>query len=223
MNGIHWRTCLWKHPARISCSIYKPDRCRRDLVAQVEAHSRVTNHSWQRFVLLPRRLFMFSSPGEKTHPTAGTQTQTSPSLGPMSKTPDRHRREGPATSGARQGLLSGGPWPDQVHRAPGPSTSCPKAGGALPVTVTPQSPWSVGSSAAGCVVGLLWITFTVIAQPQGLWAKPPPHLCPTQQTLPGSRSGWRPNPTRSPTNLPISSNTSASPRYCGFSVCNILF
>lgn len=98
----------------------------------------------------------------QTHPTAGTQKQTSPSPALMSRTPDRHPPEGPAASEAQRGPMSGGPRPDRVCRAPGPSTSCLEAGGgALPATVTPQSPWSVGSPAARCVVNHLY------------WSSPP--------------------------------------------------
>lgn len=91
---------------------------------------------------------------QNTHPTAGSQKHTSPSQERMSKTPDRRRQEGPAKSEAQRGLLSGGPWPDQVHRAPGPSTSRPKAEGPFLWWVPPRV-HGAGSSAAGCVGGFL--------------------------------------------------------------------
>lgn len=68
----------------------------------------------------------------------------------MSKTPDRRRREGPAKSEAQRGLLSGGPWPNQVHRAPGPSTSRPKAEGPFLWWVPPRV-HGAGSSAVSVV------------------------------------------------------------------------
>lgn len=141
----------------------------------------------------------------------------------MSKTPDRRPREGPAKSEGQQGLLSGGPWPEQVHRAPGPSTSCPKAEGPF-LGVHGAFEWRrAGSSDAGNIAAPLWITLTVIAHPQLLRAIPSSHRGLTQQTLSGSLSGWSPNPTPSPNNVPVTSNASASSLYCGLCVCNILF
>lgn len=167
MNGIHWQTCLSEHTARISCSIFKSEQRSCDAVASLELHLRVSSESRiSKFFLIKSSPTLFfgeehgAAQEKSTHPTAGSQKHTSPWRELMSKTPDRRRRADPAKSEAQRGLWPGGPWPDQVRRAPGPSTSCPKAEGPLSVTATPQSPWGgrlkpTGSAAAGYTADLL--------------------------------------------------------------------